>query len=148
MAKSGYTFSAATTPVQKKAEGSAKAVPQAYIFIGRDKFRSDERSPQDWRKLFVVLSRMARNGGNEVSQNEFGLGIVYDALTEIEAEAKKQLKGDYDAAVEKHWNDAQAEDAQRAAAAAKRAAAGDKEASDLVEKKLEESVKQTARKTK
>ena len=75
-------FSASTTATEKKSEGSAKSAPQAYIFIGRDKYRATEdRTPQDWRKLFVCLSRMARDDdGREISQNEFGLGIVYDAL--------------------------------------------------------------------
>src|SRR5215467_6955323 len=118
------TLSAATTPAEKKADGSVKTAPQAYIFIGRDKFRAtNERTPQDWRKLFVCLSRMARGAdGAELSQNEFGLGIVYDALEVMEAAAKKALKGDYETAIEKHWADAQKEDAERAAASAKRAA--------------------------
>src|SRR5262245_44628633 len=98
------TFSAATTPAEKKAAGSKKSAPQAYIFIGRDKYRTTtDRDAQDWRKLFVCLSRMARGAdGAELSQNEFGLGIVYDALEVMEATAKKALGADYDKAIEKH----------------------------------------------
>lgn len=142
-----FTFSAATTAAEKSTEAK-KADPQAYIFIGRDKFRSDERSPQEWRKLFIVLSRMARGGGAEVSQNEFGLAIVYDALVELETEAKKALKGDYDAAVEKHWTAAQKEDADRAAASAKRAAEKNDADEKDVEEKLTESVAVTAKRRK
>jgi len=129
------TFSAAVTPEQTKAETKSKAAPQAYIFIGRDKYRAtDERTPQDWRKLFVCLSRMARGAdGAELSQNEFGLGIVYDALEVMESAAKKALGADYDKAIEKHWSDAQKEDAERAAASAKRAAATATETADLTE---------------
>lgn len=136
-------FSASTTTTEKKAEGSAKSAPQAYVFIGRDKYRATEtRTPQDWRKLFVCLSRMARDDdGREMSQNEFGLGIVYDALETMEAAAKKALGNKYDAAIEKHWSDAQTEDATRAEQAARRAA--EKNAADEadVETALTESVK-------
>jgi hypothetical protein len=144
-----FTFSAATTQTEKKAEGTAKSEPQAYIFIGRDKYRAtDKRSPQDWRKLFVCLSRMARNDGKEVSQNEFGLGIVYDALEVMEAAARKGLGANYDAAMEKHWQDALAEDAKRAEQAAKRAAEKTKADETDVEEKLTQSVATTPKRRK
>lgn len=143
------TFSAAVTPEAQKAEKRTKDAPQAYVFIGRDKYRAtDDRTPQDWRKLFVCLSRMARGAnGEELSQNEFGLGIVYDALEVMEEAAKKALKGDYETAIEKHWKDAQKEDAERAAASAKRLAAKNAADDQAVERALTESVAQ-GRKTK
>lgn len=143
-------FSAAVTPEAQKAEKTGKNAPQAYIFIGRDKYRAtDDRTPQDWRKLFVCLSRMARDDdGREMSQNEFGLGIVYDALTKMEADAKKALKDDYDAAIEKHWKDALKEDSERAAAAAKRAAEKTEADEADVAEKLEQSVATTPKRRK
>lgn len=143
-------FSASTTPAEKKADGSVKSAPQAYIFIGRDKFRAtDDRTPQDWRKLFVCLSRMARKeDGSEMSQNEFGLGIVYDALEAMESEAKKALKADYETAIAKHWADAQKEDAERAAAASKRASKTAEAENDRVERELAQSVAETPKRRK
>ena len=88
--------------------------PQAYIFIGHDKFRNETRTPQEWRKLFVVLARMAEEYDKTVKQNVFGLGIVYDALEAYEKEAMEALGADYESEVERHWKDALAEDAKRA----------------------------------
>lgn len=111
---------------QKAAEAATTAKgskePQAYIFIGHDKFRNEVRTPQEWRKLFVVLARMAEEYDKTVKQNVFGLGIVYDALEAYEAEAREALGDDYEAEVERHWADALAEDARRAEQRAKRAA--------------------------
>lgn len=142
-----------STTMPKFASGTQKAAkaatqakgskePQAYIFIGHDKVvigdhKADPRTPQDWRKLFVVLARMAEEYDPTVKQNQFGLDLVYTKLVEYEAAAREALGDDYDAEVERHWADALAEDERRAEQRAKRAAekraSGDDEEEDREE---------------
>lgn len=109
-------ISGAVSEAEKKAEkAGAKKPVQAYIFIGVQRYGKEE--PQAMRRRFMAFSRMYRENGSSVSQNRFGLMIVSEYLDKFEAEARKQLKGQYEAVVEKHWKDAQAEDKARQAKA-------------------------------
>jgi len=97
----------ATKPATKKD-------PMAYIFIGNDPYRtSPDRTAQDWRKLFLVLASFAESNGKPVSNNEFGLSMVYDALEKLEAQARKELGADYDTAVEARWTEILAKEAEK-----------------------------------
>jgi hypothetical protein len=99
--------------------------PLAYVFIGRDKFRSKgnggTRTPQEWRKLFMALARMAK-----VKQNTFGLTIIYDALEEMVAPySKGPSKAKFDARIKELFAQIDKEDSdalvQRKAKMAKKA---------------------------
>jgi hypothetical protein len=104
-----FDFSLATTDEEiKKDQKADLGDPLAYVFIGRDKFRTDKRTAQEWRKLFISLSRMAG-----VSQNTFGLTILFDKLEEIEANLKKQDSKKFAAAIKKHSADIDKEDSEK-----------------------------------
>lgn len=106
-------LSLATTEEEiKKDQGTELGDPLAYVFVGRDKFRTDKgegnRTAQEWRKLFMAISRMAG-----VSQNTLGLTILFDKLVEIENEYKKSDPKGWAAAFKKHCADIDKEDAEK-----------------------------------
>jgi hypothetical protein len=95
------------TEAAEEATSTANAEPQAYVFLGRDKYRADEQptGAQGWRELFLTLSRMAAKGTNgKVTQNTFGLEILYTGLLEILDAAKQELGSDFDAEYTKTLN--------------------------------------------
>lgn len=102
-----FKLSLATKDADLKKETGSTGLeePLAYVFVGRDKFRTEKRTAQEWRKLFMAISRMAG-----VKQNTFGLTILFDKLEEIEAQYKKQDPKAWAAAIKKHSDDIDKED--------------------------------------
>jgi len=120
---------------------ATKKDPMAYIFIGNDPYRtSSDRTAQDWRKLFLVLASFAQSDGKPVSNNEFGLSMVYDALEKLEEQAREELGDDFDSAVDARWTEILAKEQDKRA----RKAAADAANPDL-EQELEESVEQATK---
>lgn len=100
--------------------------PQAYVFLGRDKYRADEQpeGAQGWRKLFLTLAEMAAEGTQgKVTQNTFGLQILYTGLKEIEVQAREELGDDFEATFEATWNRIAKREAEKAERKAARMAA-------------------------
>jgi hypothetical protein len=89
------------------------ADPMAYIFIGRDSYRTDERSAQDWRRLFLSLAALAKEANPEISQNVFGLDIVFNALGEYEAAFKKALGDKFASHMDRVWGEIQKREADK-----------------------------------
>lgn len=139
-----FTFSAAVSPEAKKAEAAGTQPPQAYIFIGRDKFMDGTRSPQEWRKLFLCLARAARNpDGSQMSQNVFGLSIVYDALEKLDEAAREGLGDQYESTMESHWAAVQKEETEKKARKATKAEAEAAEEAKLAAAKAAEQPAKT-----
>lgn len=132
--------------------------PQAYVFLGRDKYRADEQEDgaQGWRRLFLTLAEMAAEGTQgKVTQNTFGLEILYTGLKEIEAQAQEELGDEFEATFEATWNRIAKREAEKADRKARRqaadAAAGQarEEASEEpVEEPVAQPVKQAATRRK
>lgn len=100
--------------------------PQAYVFLGRDKYRADEQEhgAQGWRKLFLTLSRMAAEGTQgKVTQNTFGLEILYTGLLEVLETAKEELGDEFTSEFDKTWNKILDEETNKNARKAARQAA-------------------------
>jgi hypothetical protein len=134
-----FTFSAAVSPEAKKAETAGTQPPQAYIFIGRDRFMEGTRDPQEWRKLFLCLARSARNpDGTPMSQNVFGLSIVYDALEKLDELAREGLGDQYESTMKAHWDAIVKEETEKKARKATKAEAEAAEEVKLAETKAAE----------
>lgn len=86
-------------------KGNAKApskndlLPKAYIFLGQTSDKDvaatngATRDPQEWRKLFLFLTKLSG-----VKANKLGLIWVYDAIEEVLAGFKGPDKKKFEAA--------------------------------------------------
>jgi hypothetical protein len=111
---------------------SKKKQPQSYVFVGDDPYRGGERTPQEWRKLFLGLGAMATgSNGSRLGSNEFGLEILYNGLVTMYEAACKALGTDtVDAAIEETWAEVVKSDAERAAKVRARMAANGEESDE------------------
>lgn len=123
MAKFGFKKNEAA---DENGETITTGEPQAYVFLGRDKYRADEQpeGAQGWRKLFLTLAEMAAEGTQgKVTQNTFGLEILFTGLLEIQEQAKAELGDAFQATFDATWSRIQKREQEKAERKAARMAA-------------------------